>query len=101
MSNGTEAALLLRVVGGLVASGLPDNTIGAISPYRSQVLICGHPARHMSDLYTLVCSILCHVYAVTNLSPLTFLAQQNLASCMGFVRIAWISKQFCGLVVCC
>ena len=38
MRNVGEAALLMRVAGALVTAGLPDSAIGAISPYRSQVL---------------------------------------------------------------
>jgi len=36
-----QAALLLRVAAALVAGGLPATALGAISPYRAQVRVCG------------------------------------------------------------
>lgn len=37
LSNPTEASMVMRIVDGLLEAGVQTNSIGLISPYRSQV----------------------------------------------------------------
>lgn len=52
--NAGEAALLMRLVDGLLACGVPGSEIGLVSPYKAQVVLVGYLSSP-ANLYGSLC----------------------------------------------